>query len=67
MKKLIQELFWYTFPFLVCAGMFIIWLFYGYSDKGKVISLCVLIAGYLAYEHKERKEFREWKRKRLKH
>ena len=65
MKKLrekIKEWLVYAMPFLMCIGMFLHWLVFGYSTEGKVVAAVCMGAMYLLHALKEKRDFEEWKK-----
>lgn len=65
MKKLrekIKEWLVYAMPFLLCMGMLVHWIVFGYSTEGKVLALVYMGTGYLVHGLKEKRDFEEWKK-----
>lgn len=63
LKEKIKEWLVYAFPFLICVAMFLHWLVFGYSMKGKIIAVVYMSVGYLLHALKEKRDFDEWKKK----
>ena len=66
LKKKLTEWLAYAFPFLICMGMFMHWLVFGYSTEGKVLAVVYMGTGYLLHGMKEKRDYEKWKKQHCK-
>lgn len=66
LKEKIKEGLVYAIPFLMCIGMFVHWLVFGYSTEGKVMAVVYMGTGYLLHALKEKRDYEEWKKQHCK-